>query len=245
MTVTGNAIIAEAQKLGQSASYVFGGTGPAGYDCSGLVQATLEKLGITNVPRTSEAQYAWATPIQASDLEPGDLVFAQFPGDGTSPGHVGVYAGNGEVYSAQDPSAGIGMSSLASWKGSIVGYGAAPGTSQGTSSGNTITGIQGNIPGVSAPGYVPSGAVSITPGGQQTTPATPGSLGVPSILSGVGGLLYDVANALDYFFGMFGRGQGWRIVFSGISIASLFLAYKALVGAGAIPSGLMPSAVPV
>lgn len=242
MTVSGNAIIAEAQKLGGVASYVFGGTGPTGYDCSGLVQATLEKLGISNVPRTSEEQYAWATPIQASQLEPGDLVFAQFPGDGTSPGHVGIYAGNGEVYSAQDPSLGIGMASLTSWKGNIVGYGAVPGTSQGTGSG-TIQGIQGNVPGVSPTGYV--GSAAILPGGQTTTPATPGSTGFPSLLSGAAGLLRDVATALDYFFGMFGRGQGWRFVFTAVSAVALVLSYKCLAGAGAVPSGLIPSVVPV
>lgn len=113
-----------------------------------------------------------------------------------------------------------------------------------SSAGNgTIEGIQGNVPGVSPTGYV--GSAAILPGGQTTTPATPGSIGFPSLISGAAGLLRDVATALDYFFGMFGRGQGWRLVFTAVSAVALFLSYKCLAGAGAVPQGLIPSVVPV
>jgi hypothetical protein len=131
MTTTGAAIVAEVQKLGKAAKgYQLGGVGPAFYDCSGLVQKTLTDLGVSDVPRTSEDQWAWVSKISQSDLQPGDLVFAQFPGDGTSPGHVGIYIGGGQVYSAQDPALGIGNASLASWGSNIVGYGRAPGASE-------------------------------------------------------------------------------------------------------------------
>ena len=86
---------------------------------------------------------------------------------------------------------------------------------------------------------------TIIPGGTTTTPATPSSTGLPSILAGASGLLYDVSTALDYFFGMFGRGQGWRLVFAVICIVALLVALKTLIAAGAIPSGLLPSAIPV
>ena len=112
-----------------------------------------------------------------------------------------------------------------------------------TTGGGTVQGIQGNVAGVSAAGAVPSGA--IIPGGSTTTPATPSSTGLPSILSGASGLLYDVSTALDYFFGMFGRGQGWRLVFAVICIVALLVALKTLIAAGAIPAGLLPSAIPV
>ena len=112
-----------------------------------------------------------------------------------------------------------------------------------TTGSGTVQGIQGNVAGVSAAGAVPSGA--ITPGGTTTTPATPSSTGLPSILSGASGLLYDVSTALDYFFGMFGRGNGWRLVFAVICIVALLVAYKTLVAAGAVPGGLIPSAIPV
>ena len=118
-----------------------------------------------------------------------------------------------------------------------------PAPSGGTPGTGTITGVEGNVPGVSAPGAVPSGA--ILPGGSTTTSATPSSTGLPSILAGASGLLYDVSTALDYFFGMFGRGQGWRLVFAVICIVALLVALKTLIAAGAIPSGLLPSAIPV
>ena len=44
---------------------------------------------------------------------------------------------------------------------------------------------------------------------------------------------------------MFGRGQGWRLVFAVICIVALLVALKTLIAAGAIPSGLLPSAIPV
>jgi hypothetical protein len=148
MSITGGAIVAEAQKLGKAAQgYELGGVGPTFYDCSGLVQKTLEDLGVGNVPRTSEDQWAWVSKISASDLQPGDLVFAQFPGDDASPGHVGIYVGNGQVYSAQDPALGIGNASLASWGSNIVGYGRVPNSTPGggSSSGGGLLGEIGAL----------------------------------------------------------------------------------------------------
>lgn len=131
------AFVAEVEKW-KSVPYVWGGASPAGFDCSGLVQYSLEQLGISNVPRTSEQQWSWAQHIPQSEIQPGDLVFAQFPGDtGGSPGHVGIYIGNGNVYSARDPSAGIGVDSLASWGSAIVGYGRIPGIDASGSSATT------------------------------------------------------------------------------------------------------------
>jgi NlpC/P60 family len=158
MSITGGSIVAEAQKLGKAAQgYELGGVGPAFYDCSGLVQKTLSDLGVSGVPRTSEEQYAWATKISASDLQPGDLVFAQFAGDDASPGHVGIYVGNGEVYSAQDPALGIGNASLASWSGNIVGYGRVPGSSGGGSA-SSSGGLLGDL---GAIGSLASSATSL------------------------------------------------------------------------------------
>lgn len=92
MTVTGDQIVAEAQKfLGDP--YVYGAEGPSTFDCSGLVQYVFGKLGIS-VPRTSELQYTAGTAVQEKDLQPGDLVFsAGSDGTTSSPGHVGIYAG--------------------------------------------------------------------------------------------------------------------------------------------------------
>ena len=126
MTITGAAFVTEVESLAKQAGdkYFYGGTSPStGFDCSGLIYDALKQLGVANPPRTSEEQYAATTHISQSQIQPGDLVFAQFPGDNASPGHVGIYIGGGNVYSAQDPQLGIGISSLASWGNNIVGYG--------------------------------------------------------------------------------------------------------------------------
>lgn len=75
--------------------YIWGGTGPAGYDCSGLVQMAYATAGIT-LPRTSEQQWSAGPHIPADQLKPGDLVFFN-PGEQIAglPGHVGIYLGNG------------------------------------------------------------------------------------------------------------------------------------------------------
>ena len=95
-TVTGTQVIDEAKKfLGDP--YVYGAAGPTSFDCSGLVQYVFKELGITT-PRTSETQYTWGgtSAITRNQLRPGDLVFY----NGSSPGHVGFYAGGGKVLHA-------------------------------------------------------------------------------------------------------------------------------------------------
>src|ERR1039457_5884321 len=92
-------IIAYAQaQLGKP--YLWGGTGPDAFDCSGLMLMAYRAGGIS-IPRTSQAQYAWGPKIAASQAQPGDLVF--FPGsDGTvaAPGHVGLVIGKGMMVEA-------------------------------------------------------------------------------------------------------------------------------------------------
>lgn len=71
--------------------YVWGGSGPNGYDCSGLVLAAYKQIGIS-LPHSSSAQRGYGTSVSFSALQPGDLVFA--------PGHVAIYIGNGTVVHA-------------------------------------------------------------------------------------------------------------------------------------------------
>jgi cell wall-associated NlpC family hydrolase len=80
--------------------YLWGGTGPDSFDCSGLVMMAYRAAGIY-IPRTSQQQWLWGPRISASQVEPGDLVF--FAGsDGTvkAPGHVGLVIGNGQMIEA-------------------------------------------------------------------------------------------------------------------------------------------------
>ena len=94
----GAAIAFAEQQLGKP--YQWGGTGPDAFDCSGLVMAAYRAAGI-DIPRTSEAQWAWGPRVPASQVQPGDLAF--FAGsDGTtaSPGHVGLVIGGGFMVEA-------------------------------------------------------------------------------------------------------------------------------------------------
>ncbi|MGP4112841.1 NlpC/P60 family protein [Streptomyces sp. 4N509B] len=81
--------------------YVWGGTGPDGFDCSGLTQAAWAAAGVA-LPRTSYAQVGSGTPVALSELAPGDLVFYYA---GLS--HVGIYVGGGQVIHASRPGAPI------------------------------------------------------------------------------------------------------------------------------------------
>lgn len=81
--------------------YLWGGTSPSGFDCSGFTQYVYAKLGI-KIPRTSEQQALMGTPVDGiSNAQPGDLVFfAGSDGTAQAPGHVGIYVGNGEMINA-------------------------------------------------------------------------------------------------------------------------------------------------
>jgi cell wall-associated NlpC family hydrolase len=68
--------------------YDWGGTGPAAFDCSGLVMRAYASAGLS-IARTSQEQ--WTTEPHVSDPAPGDLVFfAGADGTPSSPGHVGL-----------------------------------------------------------------------------------------------------------------------------------------------------------
>jgi len=70
--------------------YLWGGTGPGAFDCSGLTMMAYRAAG-TGIPRTSQQQWAFGKQIPASQARPGDLVFfAGSDGTMTAPGHVGI-----------------------------------------------------------------------------------------------------------------------------------------------------------
>jgi cell wall-associated NlpC family hydrolase len=71
--------------------YQWGGTGPASFDCSGLVMMAYRPAGITFGSSRPTAAVEWAAGPRVSNPEPGDLVFfAGADGTATSPGHVGI-----------------------------------------------------------------------------------------------------------------------------------------------------------
>ncbi|MCM1348995.1 MAG: C40 family peptidase [Firmicutes bacterium] len=76
--------------------YVWGGNDRKGVDCSGFVTQVYLKALEISLPRTSEKQMQYCSPIDKKDLLPGDLVFFTVRG-GDRVGHVGIYIGNGNM----------------------------------------------------------------------------------------------------------------------------------------------------
>jgi cell wall-associated NlpC family hydrolase len=76
--------------------YLYGGSSPRGFDCSGLTQYVYGQLG-KSLPRTAQQQYNATTRISRSSARPGDLVFF-FSGGGIS--HVGIYTGGNMMIAA-------------------------------------------------------------------------------------------------------------------------------------------------
>ena len=92
--------------------YVYGGTSPSGFDCSGFVQYIYRQFGYS-INRTATAQLANGYYVSYDSLIPGDLVFF---GSGSSASHVGMYIGGGEFVHAANSRSGVKISSLSeSW----------------------------------------------------------------------------------------------------------------------------------
>ncbi|HUS17742.1 MAG TPA: SH3 domain-containing C40 family peptidase [Chloroflexia bacterium] len=90
--------------------YRFGGTSPAGFDCSGFVYYVFNKAGIS-MSRSLSGQVASGTKISSSQLQPGDLVyFANTYKRGIS--HIGIYIGNGKIVHAAAERTGVMVSDL-------------------------------------------------------------------------------------------------------------------------------------
>ena len=88
---TGGAAVALAKEQ-VGTPYVFGGSEPGAFDCSGLVQWVYGKLGV-DLPRHSTEQGKAGVAVAPEDAQPGDLVYFDRPG---TVDHIGIYAGGGQ-----------------------------------------------------------------------------------------------------------------------------------------------------
>ena len=108
VSVSGGSIASNAAKY-IGVPYVYGGTSPSGFDCSGLIYYAAKEAGIS-LPRTSQAQSTLGSYVSVSDLQAGDLVF--WGGVGSAY-HVGIYIGGGQYLHAPAPGQSVTIQSMA------------------------------------------------------------------------------------------------------------------------------------
>jgi cell wall-associated NlpC family hydrolase len=109
----GRAIAALAQRY-VGAPYRWGGSSPAGFDCSGLVRYVVRQAAGVELGRATGAQAVAGAPVAPSDLRPGDLVFQKNTyRAGLS--HVGIYIGEGRMVSAEGERVGVRVAAI--WDG--------------------------------------------------------------------------------------------------------------------------------
>jgi peptidoglycan DL-endopeptidase CwlO len=88
--------------------YVYGGSSPSGFDCSGFVMYVFAQVGVS-LPHNAAAQYGYGMPVSRDQLQPGDLVF--FNGLG----HDGIYIGGGQFIHSPHTGDVVKISSLSGW----------------------------------------------------------------------------------------------------------------------------------
>jgi N-acetylmuramoyl-L-alanine amidase len=110
ITDTAESMISYAKRF-LGVNYVWGGTTPEGFDCSGFIKYVYKHFGIS-LNRVSSAQAAQGVSVKKSNLLPGDLVFFDTNGGHNHINHVGMYIGGGQFIQASSEQSGVVISSL-------------------------------------------------------------------------------------------------------------------------------------
>ena len=97
--------------------YVWGGSTPSGFDCSGFTQYVFAKVGI-NLNRNTIGQESNVTKKSTAAAQPGDLLFWGAQG---STYHVGIYLGGGQYIAAPEPGQNVKVGTLAYFPASFAG----------------------------------------------------------------------------------------------------------------------------
>lgn len=99
-------VIAEAMRY-IGTPYVWGGTSPKGFDCSGLIQYVYGKVAGLGLPRVSSDQANFGTRTSINQLRPGDLVATDNSSRNAGADHIAIYAGDGWIIEAPHAGASV------------------------------------------------------------------------------------------------------------------------------------------
>lgn len=108
--------IVETAQQYEGVPYVWGGTSPSGFDCSGFIQYVYSQMGI-NLPRISYQQANAGKRIGLGGLRPGDLVAWDNSSRNNGADHIAIYIGNGQIIEAPRPGLSVRVRSLGKSEG--------------------------------------------------------------------------------------------------------------------------------
>lgn len=103
------ATVVETAKNYIGSKYVYGGSSPSGFDCSGFTLYIYKQHGVS-LNRTAAAQFKNGASVARGDLQPGDLIM--FGPSVSAINHVGIYIGGGQIVHAANSSRGVTIDTI-------------------------------------------------------------------------------------------------------------------------------------